>query len=85
MSVSWGKMYSAQLKITSASTTTMGDRLKLLRYRKRKSAREAAEEMGITMKSVYAWELGKNNPRLSELIILAEYYGASLDYIVFGR
>ena len=61
---------------------TMGKRLKHLREGKDKNIKEVSQETGIGRATLYKWESDFNKPRLAELIIMAEYYGASLDYIV---
>lgn len=64
---------------------TMGERLKHLREEKGENIMEVSRETGIGRSTIYKWESDFNKPRLTELIIMSEYYGASLDYIVFGR
>lgn len=63
----------------------IGERLKQLRIMSGKTPTEVSRDTGITRATVYRWEQGSGVPRLAELIIMAEYYGVSLDYIVFGR
>lgn len=54
-------------------------------YRKSKGIGQAmmAEIAGASIPSVSDWERGRNNPELSRLIKIAEYFGDSLDDIVF--
>ena len=64
---------------------TMGKRLKHLREGKGKTIKEVSQETGISRAALHKWESDFNKPRLAELIIMAEYYGASLDYLVLGN
>lgn len=72
-------------KLESKGPRTMGERLKVLRYKAGKSAHEVSREAGIACPALCRWEADNNMPMLRELIIIAEYYGVTLDYIVFGR
>lgn len=42
-----------------------------------------AEIAGASITSISDWERGRNNPELSRLIKIAEYFNDSLDDIVF--
>ncbi|MBR4954116.1 MAG: helix-turn-helix transcriptional regulator [Oscillospiraceae bacterium] len=83
----WGyeKKAERQARIVAQPTASMGDRMLLMRYRKRLSADAAAKEMGLTENSLLHWERDEYKPRVNELIIVAEYYGVTLDWIVLGR
>lgn len=61
----------------------IGDNLRS--YRKSKGIGQAmmAEIAGASIPSVSDWERGRNNPELSKLIKIAEYFNDSLDDIVF--
>lgn len=72
-------------KLERKGLRTIGERLKVLRYKAGKSIHEVCRETGIVYPTLYRWEADNNMPMLRELIIIAEYYGASLDYIVLGR
>ncbi|CAK7193426.1 hypothetical protein COMNV_01641 [Commensalibacter sp. Nvir] len=54
-------------------------------YRKSKGIGQAmmAEIAGASITSISDWERGRNNPELSKLIKVAEYFNDSLDSIVF--
>ena len=58
-------------------------RLKELRLEKNLSQKELAEKINkeITQSAIGLWELGKRVPNLEAVIILAEFFGVSLDYI----
>lgn len=42
---------------------------------------QLSEATGIPRATIEGWEIRKNNPNLEQLIILADYYNVSLDYI----
>ena len=54
-------------------------------YRKSKGIGQAmmAEIAGASITSISDWERGRNNPELSRLIRIAEYFDDSIDDIVF--
>ena len=46
---------------------------------------KAAEEIGMNIKTLQSIEQGKRTGNLDTLCMVAEYFGVSLDYLVFGR
>ena len=60
------------------------ERLKQLRLEKGDSLRDLAKRFGMNAASFSNYELGKNEPKLSMVEKLAEYYGVSVDYLL-GR
>ena len=60
-----------------------GIRLKELREYKGLSQDQLAKELdnAITSSAISLWELNKRTPNLDACIILAEYFGVSLDYL----
>lgn len=81
----WEEKYAQQLKISHGPKATMGARLKLLRYERKESIREVAAKTGVSTTALYKWEDDTNLPRVYELVVMAEYYGETLDYIVLGK
>lgn len=61
----------------------MRTRLKELRLAKGLNQQEVAEMLGIGRTAYGAYELGDNVPPLSKMIMLAEFYNVSLDYILY--
>lgn len=68
------------------------DNLIVLRKRTRRKngkmgySREAlARELCTYSSTVLAWEKGEHEPRLSMLIDLADFFGVTLDQLVFGE
>ena len=62
----------------------IAERLKLLRKEKKLTQTELAEQIGIKQNSYSDWETGKNEPSLEKLIVLADFFEVSLDWLV-GR
>ena len=61
-------------------------RLKELREEKELSQHQLAKELNytITSSALSLWELGKRVPKLDALIVLADYFNVSIDYLA-GR
>lgn len=58
----------------SRFTTRFATRLKLLRERAGLTTKEAAEGLGVSLSSIYAWERGVSVPQLDLFPALAEAY-----------
>lgn len=59
-------------------------RLKEIRAASGKKQREAAECVGIQLRSYQAYESGDREPNIDGLITLADFFDVSLDYLM-GR
>lgn len=57
-------------------------RLRMERARVKKTQKQVAESTGITQSAICNYENGERVPTLQTLAILAEFYGASIDYLV---
>ncbi len=57
------------------------ERLKELREDKGLSQAKLAKEVNMTQAAIGLWELGKRVPNLDAVIILANYFNVSLEYI----
>ena len=57
------------------------NRLKKLRDEKGLSTDKVANDLGIQRKTLKNWENGETSPKLNDAIMLADYYGVSLEYI----
>lgn len=57
-------------------------RLKELRTEKQLSQMDLARATGISQSAIAKWELSKTEPTASSLIILSEFFGESVDYIL---
>jgi transcriptional regulator with XRE-family HTH domain len=60
----------------------MKTRLKDLRLAKGLKQEEIAKMLGIGRTAYGAYELGDNTPPTDKLLILADFYGVSIDYIL---
>lgn len=61
-----------------------GARLKKLRNQEGLSREVLAETLGISSETVRRIERGKNGTSIDTLVLFAEYFKVSLDYIVCG-
>ena len=59
-------------------------RLRELRKSKNVNQTALGNDVGVTLKQIQRYEHGLNEPTLSVLIALADYFDVSLDYLV-GR
>ena len=57
------------------------ERIKYLREEKGISQEKLADQLGVSHGIISFWETGKREPKLSNLILLAEYFGVSIDYL----
>ena len=57
------------------------ERLKELRTEKDVGQVELADKLGVSKAIISMWENGLREPKLSNLILLAEYFGVSIDYL----
>lgn len=60
------------------------ERLTSTRKSKNISAKDVAENLGLSKAAISQFESGKNAPSAAVLIALADYFNVSLDYLV-GR
>ena len=63
------------------SMETFGERLKNLRLEKKVGQIELAKELGVGKSIISLWERNECEPTLSKLILLAKYFGVSIDYL----
>lgn len=61
-----------------------GERIRGLREKSEISQSELAELLGITRTAVWAWEKGITIPRQKTLVVLADLFGVTLDFLA-GR
>ena len=57
---------------TSTYEGRFAARLKMLREKARLTPEQAAERIGVSVHSIYQWESGKRQPKISDLPKLAE-------------
>ena len=59
---------------------TIADKLKALRKAKGYTQQDVAEAIGISRATIGGYEIGRRQPRLSDLQKMADFYGVGLDY-----
>lgn len=63
---------------------TFGKRLKEVRAAKGMTQRQLAEVLNVSSNTVHCWETDKQEPSLSTVLFLSDYFDVSLDYL-FGK
>jgi transcriptional regulator with XRE-family HTH domain len=61
---------------------TIGERLKNLRLKTKKTLQEQGEIFGVSLNSVYRWEHDLTVPRKSTLKKMADYYEVPLEWLL---
>ena len=64
---------------------SIGERLRSLREKKRKTAAKVAEACGISQSALTMYENGERLPRDEVKIRLAKYYGRTVQTIFFAQ
>ena len=63
----------------------IGAFLKTLRKEKNLTQEQAAEQLGVSNRTVSRWETGTNMPDISLLVEIAELYGVSIPELIDGE
>ena len=72
--------------VANKMLTTFGDRLKFARERKGLTQSAVARHCGQeTHQTVVNWEKGRNYPSFDNLVVAAELFGVSLDWLAWGE
>lgn len=61
---------------------TLGDKLKNLRLKTKRTLEEQSKILKVSMNSVYRWEHDLAVPRRSVLKMMADYFGVPLDWLM---
>jgi len=61
---------------------SLGEKLRNLRLKTRKTLLEQSELLGVSMNSVYRWEHDLAVPRKSMLKTMADYYSVPVDWLL---
>ena len=61
-----------------------GERLRALRQEKGIGPVELAKALGVSKSMISFWECGVNEPTLSRLVAIADFFGVTIDYLA-GR
>ena len=64
---------------------TIGQRLRTLRITHNLTIPQVSEKTGLSKGNLSAIETDKNKPSANALILLAELYGVSVDWVLFGE
>lgn len=67
---------------TGGENMRLAENMRFLRTQKGLNQRQFADELGVSGAAVAMWETGKREPELSMLIVIAEFYGVTLDELV---
>lgn len=59
---------------------TIADKLKTLRKAKGFTQQDVADAIGTSRATIGGYEIGRRQPRLSDLQKMADFYGVGLDY-----
>lgn len=60
---------------------TFGERLKELRKERNIGQITLAKELGVGKSIISLWETNQCEPTLSKLVLIAEFFGVSIDYL----
>lgn len=60
----------------------IGNIIKELRGERGLSQQALAKAIGVSQKAIDYWERGVNEPKASYIILLADYFGVSADYLL---
>ena len=61
---------------------SLGEKLKSLRIREKKTLKEQSEVFGVSLNTVYRWEHNLAVPRKSALIKMAVHYNVSIGWLL---
>lgn len=64
------------------ASAALSNRLKFLRQEIGISQKECAKKLGVDPSKYNKWENGKSNPDYDSLIMIAEFYSCSIDYLL---
>ena len=62
----------------------IADRIKELMKEEKLNQTRLAEKIGVKQNTISAWVLGKKEPSIKSLWLLADYFNVDIDYLV-GR
>lgn len=63
----------------------VGNNLKKLRKAKGITQEQLAEQLNVTRQAVSSWENGINQPDVETLTRLAEYFGVTVEELIYGK
>ena len=63
---------------------TINDRIFTLRTQAGISQQRLADDLKLSRRAVSLWETGRRTPDIQSVLLLADYFQVSLDYLVRG-
>ena len=72
-------------KSAKSTYNYVGFRIRSLRREKGESQKELAKELNKSESAVRMWELGKSEPDIETIKLLAKHFGVSVSYIIDER
>ena len=63
---------------------TINDRIFTLRTQAGISQQRLADDLNLSRRSISLWETGRRTPDVQSVLLLADYFQVSLDYLVKG-
>ena len=75
-------VYNMSEVITMNKVNTM---IKVLRTEKGMNQEQLAEKLQVTRQAVSNWETGKTQPDIETLTQLAQLFGVSTEYLIYGQ
>ena len=71
-----------RLKIRYNKNMKFQERIKELRKQKNMSQMELSKATGLSQSAIAKWELGKTEPTATAIVVLAEFFGETTDYLL---
>lgn len=68
------------IKMNKVSST-----IKRIRLEKGINQEQLAEQLHVTRQAVSNWETGRTQPDVETLMQIAEYFGVSTEYLIYGK
>ena len=63
---------------------TINDRILTLRTQAGISQQRLADDLNLSRRAISLWETGRRTPDIQSVLLLADYFQVSLDYLVKG-
>lgn len=76
---------SAYNRLEVISMNKVSTTIKKLRVEKNMNQEQLAEQLHVTRQAVSNWETGKTQPDIETLTQLAQLFGVSTEYLIYGQ
>lgn len=73
------------LEAVAVAEQVLPARLRGLRESQGLTTEEVARDTGVTRQSISAYEVGVQTPSLMQVIVLAAYYGVTVDWLIWDE